>query len=305
MPRLADLKSGECRRRLEGPGLRVRIGPFAFQIKTQFAPLAEQIERMYAYYEVLDDDEFVDLHVTVVTRRQLSWKFEKEVQFVVDGRTPFEAFPEDQALAVLEWGINFVIAMRSNHLLMLHSAIIERNGGAMLLPAWPGHGKSTLCSALVHRGWRLFSDEFGLVKPGSVDFVPFPRLVPLKNESIQVIKEFAPDAVLGRRILNTRKGDVAHVRPPRDSIERSHQAAPAKWIVFPRWRAGVPLKLQPMASPKAFLMLASNAFNYEVIGEAGFRTVNRLIRSCRCYRLTYSDLEHAVGALDELAVSNG
>jgi predicted ATPase len=29
----------------------------------------------------------------------------------------------------------------------------------VILPAPPGSGKSTLCAALVTRGWRLLSDE--------------------------------------------------------------------------------------------------------------------------------------------------
>ena len=71
---------------------------------------------------------------------------------MADGRKPFWPLPAAHMLPALEWGINWCIATRSNHLLMLHSAVVERGGAAILFPAWSGHGKSTLCTALVHFG---------------------------------------------------------------------------------------------------------------------------------------------------------
>ena len=55
-----------------------------------------------------------------------------------------------------------------------------------------------------------------------------------------------------------------------------------------------------MAKARAFLMVATNAFNYEVLGETSFRLVGEIVRNCECYSLTYSDLGEAVEALDGL-----
>jgi len=48
-------------------------------------------------------------------------------------------------------------------------------------------------------------------------------------------------------------------------------------------------------------MVATNAFNYEVLDETAFRLVADLVGSCDCYSLSYSDLDEAVAALDELS----
>ena len=50
--------------------------------------------------------------------------------------------------------------------------------------------------------------------------------------------------------------------------------------------------------------LATNAFNYELLGEAAFRTVGDLVSNADCYRLEYSDLEEATRRLNELADAN-
>ena len=55
-----------------------------------------------------------------------------------------------------------------------------------------------------------------------------------------------------------------------------------------------------MPKAQSFLMVATNAFNYEVLGETAFRLVGDMVRACECFSLTYSDLDEAVTALDRL-----
>ena len=295
------LAPAEFEERLRQEGLGVRFGPFDLHLWTSVRPVARALHTLYAHYPVLDDDRVYSAHVDLQPVRALRWRSGAKVRLTIDGRAPHEDMPAAHALAVLEWGLNLVIALRHYRYLMLHAAVVERNGQAMLLPAWPGHGKTTLCVALVHRGWRLLSDEFGLLRPGIARMIPVPRLMPLKNESIEVIRAFAPEAVIGPSIPNTRKGTVAHVRPPAVSIGRAADEAPVRWLVFPKWTAGAPLVLEPVSPMEAFMQLATNAFNYEMLGVAAFQTVRSIVEMSSCHRLEYSDLDEAVAALTELA----
>ncbi|EGV27811.1 hypothetical protein ThidrDRAFT_4385 [Thiorhodococcus drewsii AZ1] len=284
-----------------GDGVVVRIGPFVVRMQTAVSDLARLLHEMWGHYPLCPEEPLRDCHLRVDWNGWYRPWFRPSSIFRVDGRAPFGPFPARHHLPMLEWGLNFCIAQRSHHLLLLHSAVLERNGNALLLPAWPGHGKSTLCAALAHSGWRLFSDEFGLVDAERGQLLPFPRLIPLKNTSIEVIRDFAPKAHLGPTFLGTRKGNVAHVRPPEESVTRMSEPARARWLVFPRWVADAPLQLEPMVKPEAFLMVATNAFNYEVVGQQAFELVGRMVNGSDCYRLVYSDLAEAIAALDALA----
>jgi HprK-related kinase A len=301
---IADLGEPEFAARLAGMGLGVRIGPFDVKLESGVRDIDSALHRLYRDYALLDGEDHVfNIHLRIVPTRHWRRPQARMVRLLVDGRSPHDDLPLGQALAVVEWGLNLVIALRSHSWLMLHSAAVERHGGVLLLPAWPGSGKTTLCTALVFRGWRLFSDEFGLVEPLSGAVAPIPRPMPLKNESIEVIRGFAPDAELGPTIPNTRKGTIAHVKPPAESIHHSGTSAPARWIVFPRWSAGAQFACEEMPKLDAFMMLATNAFNYEMLGESAFTAVRRLVESARCFRLVYSDLDRAVAFLNGLADS--
>jgi HprK-related kinase A len=299
--RVGDLSLDDFRALAAGPGLGVRIGPFDVLARVRVPAILPPLKLLYAHYPVLEGERVYSMRVELRPVRQRRPPFERRVRFEVDGQAVHEDLPVGQALAVLEWGINLVVAMRFYSFLSLHTAVLERQGRALVLPAAPGEGKTTLCAALSHRGWRLLSDEFGLVRPGTTALVPIPRPMPLKNESIAVIRRFAPEAVLGPEIPGTRKGTVAHVQPPRDSVDQQDETAEIAWLVFPRWRAGAPLGLETVPSHEAFMRLATNAFNYDKLGERGFTTVRDLIAGTRSYRLVYSDLDEAIAALNRLA----
>ena len=106
----------------------------------------------------------------------------------------FNPLPAEQAFPLLEWGLNWCVATQCHQYLILHAAVLERGGRALIMPAPPGSGKSTLCAALVARGWRLFSDELALIEIGGGQIVPLPRPISLKNESIdRIISGFWPE----------------------------------------------------------------------------------------------------------------
>jgi HprK-related kinase A len=280
-------------------GIGIQLGPFSAMISVRAGELIDPLFELYRDYKVIERDEVYSFHVKLEEKRSFPRLYRRLVRFSVDGQVPHEDANAEQALAVLEWGINLVIALRSHSFLMLHSAVVEKDGNAVVLPAAPGFGKTTLCAALCHSGWRLLSDEFGLLRPGTTEFIPVPRPMALKNESIDVIREFAPGAIIGPEIPNTRKGRVAHVKPPTASVERSRELAPLSHIVFPRWQYGSSTTFSKIPKAEAFMLLATNAFNYEVLGESGFLSVARLIEQAPCYQLEYSDLMNAVPALSD------
>lgn len=298
--RVGDLPYWEWQKRLASDGLAVQFGSFNVRIRSDLGDFASLAHSLYTPYPLAAADAITDFDVQISKPKGLRRWVSRQSLFSLDGQSPFAPYSVEHAFPALEWGINWCIATRAHHLLMLHSAVVERNGKAILFPAWPGHGKSTLCTALIHSGWRLLSDEFGLVRPEDGLLLPIPRLIPLKNESIDVIKRFRPEAVIGPSFLGTRKGTVAHVRPPEDSIRRAQEPAQPRWLVFPRWVAEAPLSLESVPKNQAFLMVATNAFNYEVLDQTAFRLVTEMVENCDCYSLRYSSLDEAIAALDEM-----
>lgn len=289
---LRDLPLDTLEHRL-ARGLRLHIGPFVVCLAARDPVLAACLAAHYPDYPLAPDDSFADARITLRDQgRWARWRRHPRAISLEDGGH-FAHFPAEQLLAQIEWGMNWCIAMRANHYLMLHGGVVAREEGAMILPGVPGAGKSTLTAYLMHRGWRLFSDEFTLLAPDSLVLQPFPRLIPLKNESIDVIGREVPEARFGPRIPNTRKGLVAHLCPGTEHLRRMQEGARPRLIVFPRYAAGAPTELSVLPKAEAFAELTNNAFNYVLLGAQGFELVADLVDATRCYRLRYSDLADA------------
>lgn len=299
---LAQLSPQAISTRLrERAGLSLAMGPFAVRIRAQVKSLTAPLLAVYGDFPVLSPNPLADFNVDLHKPLSLRAWIQPQVLFKLDGRSLFEPFPQDTAFPFFEWGLNWCVGQRCHQYLMFHSAALERNGRAMLLPAIPGSGKSTLCAALAFRGWRLMSDEFGLFDLTSRRLAPFPRPAALKNESIEVIRRFAPEAALGPLFPKTRKGTVAHLRPPLSAVERMGEAVRPAWVVFPKFVRGASVSIHALPKAQAFLRLAHNAFNYEITGADGFRAVAEIIRACDCYDLSYGDLDEVVAHIDRLA----
>ena len=298
--KLADLAVDSLDRRLSGMGLVFQIGPFCIHLRSNLTDFAQLMHRLYGEYPLVDDEQFADIHLYLYRPRTIRRWWRPQVQLRVDFQTPFEPFPKDTALPFLEWGLNWSIATRAHQYLMIHAAVVEKYGKCIMMPALPGAGKSTLSAALASRGWRLLSDEFALIQPKTLAIDPLPKLIPLKNESIDIIRRFAPEAVIGPEFSKTRKGTVAHLRPPAASIIRAQEAGRGHWIVFAGFRSGAEPVLRPIAKERALLRLSSNSFNYELIGLRGFETAAGLIETCDCYLFEYGDLAQAIEQLEQL-----
>ena len=292
--KVSTLAPSELAYRLKQTGIFLQTGSFITHLQTSIPSVAEGISLLYADYPILEQANFADFHVSLAKPGNLRRWFRPQVLFLFDGSTPFKPLPLDQAFPMLEWGLNWCVSSQVNRYLIIHAGVIERGGYAAILPAPPGFGKSTLCAALVHRGWRLLSDELALIRVSDGKVIPLPRPVSLKNQSIEIIQHYEPGATISRKVSDTIKGTVAHMKVPTNSIVRATETATPAWVIFPKFQADTPARLETLPRSRAFMRVADNAFNYSLLGIKGFETMAGLIDASLCYDFTYSNLDEAI-----------
>jgi HprK-related kinase A len=294
---IADILQG---RTIGRDGVALSVPPFSFQIRSENAPIDAAFGRAYGHYPVADTPGFIDFDLTVRRRPgPLGW-IKPMVELDFDGKRPFDPLPLDQAFPLLEWAMNWCVTSTAHQFVMCHAAVLADQDQAVILPAPPGSGKSTLCAILSLSGWRLLSDELALIDPESLDIQPFVRPVSLKNASIDVIAQRFAHAELTPPVHDTIKGTVAHLRAPLQSVLAGTQAARARRLIFPRYLAHAALKATPLGKAEATAQLAANAFNLAAIGTPCVDTLYRLVGQCECLTLTYSSIDEALAFFDAL-----
>ncbi len=281
-------------------GLRIGIGPFTVAVHATHPTLLGAVRLMYAHHPLVGDDQFADLHVGVAGAPGLRRWLRPQVQFQRDNEIPFLPLPANQAAPLLEWGLNYAVANSLHSYLILHAAVVERSGRCLVLPGQPGAGKSTLCAALCHAGWRLFSDELCMLDWKTGQIQPLPRPISLKNESVPLMQRRLSDSTMTEVARDTQKGDVALLRPPKMAVALADVTAPPALVVHPQYRRGAPTQIAPMAKGESLMGLAGQAFNYHLLGSLGFTALSGLVETSAHYSLEYSELDDALPRLEQL-----
>jgi HprK-related kinase A len=282
--------------RLAGPGLGLRVGPFTVRLRSPIASVQRTVASLYPDHRLSGPDDFIDFDVAV---GRAGWVRPTAV-FRFETNPPFSPLPLHQAPALLEWGLNWCVAAHAHQYLVLHAATVARGDRGLMLAAPSGFGKSTLCAALVHAGWRLLSDELALLRLGDGMLLPIPRPLSLKNRSIEVIRRRVPGAHFGPPIATEHKGILALMRPPAASVAAASCPARPRWVVFPRYAEGAAASLSRESRGRGFIELARNAFNYGALGQAGFAALADASEGAAFYRLEHGDLDGAIRLLDAL-----
>jgi HprK-related kinase A len=282
-------------------GLLLELGPFIVSIRSTCKHVVQGLYDLYDNYPLANSSEYIDFKVRVYN----PWNLHRlagrpQALFSLDHIIPFKPLPLDQAFPMLEWGLNWCVSSNAHQYLIIHAAVVAKNGHCIIFPAPPGSGKSTLCAGMISKGWQLLSDELALISTKTGEVAPFPRPISLKNQSIPVMQEFAPDIFINRASLDTAKGTVAHMKVPEMSIRLAHQNAVPRLVVFPRYEAGAETVFTSYDKATAFMQLAENAFNYSLLGDKGFAVTAGVIDQIDSYSLVYSDLQDVINQFETM-----
>lgn len=281
----------------------LRIAPFNIRLRSPFDSVVQHVETFYAAYPRIGHETFIDFDISIVPGRGLHRWIKPQARFELDGTDPFLPLPIDQAAPLFEWGLNWSIASRPLGYLVMHAAVLARDGNAIVLPGFPGAGKSTLCASLMLLAdWQLFSDELAILDPSSSELQPNPRPISLKNESIDVVRQL-PCARIGPSYPDTRKGTISHAAPNPPSIANSESTARCRWIVFPQFEAGCRPQCEELTRAEAFALISEQSFNKERMGKSGFDALCAMLDGARCFQIDYGSTEDGLALVQSICSS--
>jgi hypothetical protein len=255
--------------------------------------LAGFFQRFLAPFEV----EHVPCDAVYELRREPGT--EKPWAMYLDGRSLHRGRTPARILEFTLWDIS-TKAIGSDHgCLAVHAAAASWRGSGIVMPAPPDSGKSTLVAGLTRAGCAYLSDEAALIEPATALLQPFPRSLWLARPSLEAV--FPGEA--GRAEWST--GREFHVRPTDLRPRAVGRPCRVRMVIAPRFERGAPTRLEPITRAEAVMTLARNTFHLDRFGGSAIELLGRVAGGAACHRLVYGNLSDAVGAVMEVARTDG
>lgn len=278
----------------------LRVPPFNVRVRSPFKDVARHIQLFYGDAQLSRENAFIDFDISIAPGRAIRRWWRAQARFELDGLEPFQPLPANQAAPLFEWSLNWSIASRALGYLVMHAGVVARDDEALLMPGFPGAGKSTLCAALVHlQGWRLLSDELAILNPRTGLLSPNPRPISLKNASIDIVSSF-PGSRLGPSYADTRKGTISHAAVPGTSRREAEVQARCRWVVFPQFAKTATAYVDEITRAEAFALISEQSFNKERMGEAGFIALCAMLDGARCFQIGYDSTETGLTLINQI-----
>jgi hypothetical protein len=188
-------------------------------------------------------------------------------------------------------------------LFYIHAGVVGTGASCVLLPAAAGSGKSSLTAALVHRGFRYFSDEVALIEPTTFHVSPMPLAMCIKSTGWDLMARYYPGILSLPVHVRSDEKVLRYIPPPADSVEQIPM--PVAHIIFPRYEEAAPTQLERVKRSEALGRLMGECLALrQRLDQKNVRQLVRWIAGVECYELTFSSLETAAQLVAEATGSS-
>ena len=171
---------------------------------------------------------------------------------------------------------------------LLHAGCVARGGRAVLLPGESGAGKTTLTAWLAKHAFDYLTDELVFLRSGSTSLEAFRRPLNVKRGAPRPVAALLA-AGDGDGIMNTPDGFLLSPAVFGQSTDAAE--AEARLIVFPSYREGAQLALQPISAARTAMRLLASLVNARQLPEHGLAQTTYLALTLPAYTLTWGDLD--------------
>jgi hypothetical protein len=212
------------------------------------------------------------------------WTVKRDARELTRTEDPYEA------RADLHNAVISILHPNLNIMAMIHAGVVAGPNGAILLPAAPHGGKSTLAAALTYSGYKLLSDDTAILDGPTETIHPFPIGLSLRSGSWPVLTDMipelsrTPELVSGSEVLKI-------VAPPCSRIALA--PLPVSTVIFPSYGADRREALGEL-SPGQALVKLSDAGLWVPHRDENVPQFLKWLENLPCYQLEYSNLEAAL-----------
>ena len=193
-----------------------------------------------------------------------------------------------------------VVSLLRDRFACLHAATVSRDGDGLMLCGAARCGKTVLTVLLLQQGLKFSSDDVSLLERDSLEVLPFPRALNIREEYAEIA---APVLESARRVR--RYGVADQVRLLADLAQPAPDNVEPRIVCFPRYLPGRETNLQRVPPAEGLVTLMRHRFHPpppqpREHDASDFEALSRLLGRADCFKLVFSDPVEASKLLGDL-----
>jgi hypothetical protein len=176
---------------------------------------------------------------------------------------------------------------------ILHASAVGADGRCVILCGERGAGKSTLAAALVAAGAEFVTDDYAPLEQASWCVWPVPFAPGIKRGSWRTLRRRYPD-LYARPVHKLAGLQIRYLDLDGARVASLNRGLPVAALVFPRYEAGAVLRRRRITPAEALANLCHARSLLDRQPDVLAETL-RWVESVPAYRLSYGDLDSAIG----------
>jgi len=178
---------------------------------------------------------------------------------------------------------------------VFHAAGISNGKNCAMFFGESGSGKSTLSALLMAAGFDVLSDDFLPVENESAQVFRFPAALSIKKKAYDLVTSLFPDLKNAEEHKNPELKKTFRYLAPEN---RTLDGVPCKALVMVKYDSSVDFQMVKLEADEALTHLIPDSWIHP--SEANARKFVQWFTGLEHYRLTYSNNEKMVSAVNEL-----
>ena len=221
-------------------------------------------------------------------------------QNVETGQFEFLGFCEPEIL--VQNAVLHTVAKACPDHVLVHAGAVELGGRALVFPAEPRMGKTTMVLRLATMGCGLLSDEVACFSRDSGRVDPFPRAVNVREDGMRMLG-LAQDGPFVSSGTGAEGAEYAIDAEEMPGVRLS-EGCEAGYLVFLRGFGDAP-KLEVLSKGRALFRLADSCIGLIAEPASFLYGLAPLVEQMACYTLVIGDLDETVQLLMDLPSRTG
>lgn len=181
----------------------------------------------------------------------------------------------------------------------LHASAVSKEDAAIIFPALPQAGKTSILIGMLKRGFSYLGDDLAPVHHENAHVYPYPTALCVKESGVKLFDELE-NLCQSNNLINQNGRNTWLI--PVQNIANCYisEDCQIRFIVFPKYFPECSTRIIPISRSDSCIRLMHLAHSFRLHREKSLDVVDKMVRHSECFELIHCDINVALDDISKI-----